>query len=142
MLNFSVLTMHQSSSGSQTKCFEYLFIILGPTEAKLYPKKCNSYEFLEKNAKNNILPGSHLKNLFLPNKNQFSMVSDGIGNFKKGKVKNLFLTLTPTFSEMGEKYNHSFWIQSPQDYYVMKNRQKIGLNFTKYLTFKWNNSKT
>ena len=23
------------------------------------------------------------------------MVSDGIGNFKKGKVKNLFLTLTP-----------------------------------------------
>ena len=24
------------------------------------------------------------------------MVSDGIGNFKKGKVKNLFLTLTPS----------------------------------------------
>lgn len=23
------------------------------------------------------------------------MVSNGIGNFKKGKVKNLFLTLTP-----------------------------------------------
>ena len=41
------------------------------------------------------------------------MVIDGIGNFKKGKVKNLFLTLAPTFSEMGEKYIHSFWIQSP-----------------------------
>ena len=26
------------------------------------------------------------------------MVSDGIGNFKKGKVKNLFLTLTPNIT--------------------------------------------
>ena len=64
MLKSSALTMLYSSSRCQNRCFEYLFIILGPTEAKLFPKMLGSYEFLEKNAKK-ILPGSHLKNLFL-----------------------------------------------------------------------------
>ena len=37
------------------------------------------------------------------------MVSDGIGNFKKGKVKNLFLTLTPTVS-LREHYKAKYYL--------------------------------
>ena len=43
----------------------------------------------QKNSKNNILLGSHLNNLFLLNKNYYSMVSDGIGNFINVKINDL-----------------------------------------------------
>ena len=44
--------------------------------------------FWKKCQKNNILQGSHLNNLFLPNKNLFSMVNDGIGNIINEKVND------------------------------------------------------
>ena len=49
----------------------------------------SSCKLLEKTAINNILLGSHIKNLFLPNKNLFSMVSDGISNFINVKINDL-----------------------------------------------------
>ena len=44
MLNFSALSMLWPSSGSQNEHFECLFIILGPTEAKLFIYMTNILE--------------------------------------------------------------------------------------------------
>ena len=76
-------------SGNQYSCFEYLFDILGWSRVEQYTKMLSSCKLLEKTAINNILLGSHMKNLFLPNKNLFSMVSVGIDNSINIKINDL-----------------------------------------------------
>ena len=60
--------MHYTYSGDQNEHFENLIKTLAPTEAELHQKYCTPMCFFRKKAKNHKSPGSHPKNLFLPNK--------------------------------------------------------------------------
>ncbi|CAL4209577.1 unnamed protein product [Meganyctiphanes norvegica] len=78
------LSMSYTYLGDQHENYETLINTLASTEAELHQIYYTPICFCRKKAKNHKSIDSHPKNLFLPNKKYFSVVSDGISNLLRG----------------------------------------------------------